>query len=291
MGKNKIKGIQETFSKQPSAAAQQDEEDEMTSDDSWDSDEEEMLNFDDIFGDDCDEESDITSSVKPKVISFQKDIGLSESDIRQVRELRQKKEEKRKNDSTPSNVVANRRPPEIIVFNDPTQRKLKSEVQNTKSIQKVTERSRGSESVPEIDLKAARHEVHRFGLKGLQQVDKDQAMQELLIKLGAKPPKKTYMNYKDMIEKRREETERLRQMKTSKQFSDEGKLQAIQSLNIYKKRFAKKRNGKGPVDGLSTGRSGVHKVRERDVKKFGQAMGQREKKGQKGKSRPNSSRH
>jgi len=286
MGKNKRKGVNEALPKQLPVAAPEDEENDeedawMSDDDSWDSDDEEMLNMDDIFGDDGGDESESSAANNPKMISFQNDIGLSASDVHKLKELREKKEEnkRKKNENTTSNITSHRKAPEIVVFHDPTQRKQKSGPETMKKSQADSnQQSNRSQSAPEMDLKAARHEVHKFGLKGLQHVDKEQAMQELLIKLGAKPPKKTYINYKDLIEKKREDREKLRQMKSSNKFADAGKIEAIQSLAMYKKRFLNKKKGKGqgPVDGLSTGRSGVHKVKERNVKKFSQSKVQQD---------------
>jgi len=126
------------------------------------------------------------------------------------------------------------------------------------------------ESNLEIDLKRARQEVHRFGIKGLEQTDKQAAVLEMLIKLGAKAPKKQYVNYKELIVAKKAEKEKL-QSKKSSGIYDQGKLEAIRSLNLFKKKIAKKKKGKASTDGRPADGSAVRKIRGRDIAKIGRA--------------------
>lgn len=57
-----------------------------------------------------------------------------------------------------------------------------------------------------IDLRKAQKDVINLGLSGItDKGKKDQAEIALAVKLGAKPPKKPNLNYKEILEKKREE--------------------------------------------------------------------------------------
>ncbi|KAF5301586.1 hypothetical protein FQR65_LT08891 [Abscondita terminalis] len=56
-----------------------------------------------------------------------------------------------------------------------------------------------------FDAKKARHEILKFGMSGFDQQKKQEAKIQLAIKLGAKPPKKVYKNYKELTEERKQQ--------------------------------------------------------------------------------------
>ncbi|KAB0799208.1 hypothetical protein PPYR_07088 [Photinus pyralis] len=58
-----------------------------------------------------------------------------------------------------------------------------------------------------FDIKKARYEVLKFGISGLDHNKKQEAQIRLAIKLGAKPPKNKYKNYKELLEERKKEKE------------------------------------------------------------------------------------
>lgn len=49
-----------------------------------------------------------------------------------------------------------------------------------------------------LDMKRVRHEVFNFGISGYNFEDQQKAKVALAVKLGAKPPKNSYKNYKDL---------------------------------------------------------------------------------------------
>lgn len=51
----------------------------------------------------------------------------------------------------------------------------------------------------EFDLKRAKNEVFHFGISGFDSNDKQAAKLALAVRLGAKPPKNVYRNYKELI--------------------------------------------------------------------------------------------
>lgn len=104
-----------------------------------------------------------------------------------------------------------------------------------------------SESVPEFDLKRAKHEVLNFGISGFDSKDKHAAKLALAIRLGAKPPKNSYTNYKDLlVEKKKQQTEAAEQSA----FRQIGKNSQGAASVTYKKLHSARRKKKlqGQID-------------------------------------------
>lgn len=55
-----------------------------------------------------------------------------------------------------------------------------------------------------LDMKKVRHEVFNFGISGYGFEDQQKAKVALAVKLGAKPPKGAYKNYKELIDERKQ---------------------------------------------------------------------------------------
>ncbi|KAL3193479.1 hypothetical protein MRX96_016833 [Rhipicephalus microplus] len=60
------------------------------------------------------------------------------------------------------------------------------------------------QEVNEISFKKARHDVLKFGIKGLDKPKQEEAKISLAVQLGAKPPKNRYLNYKELVNDRKE---------------------------------------------------------------------------------------
>ncbi|KAJ8875086.1 hypothetical protein PR048_022977 [Dryococelus australis] len=76
-----------------------------------------------------------------------------------------------------------------------------------------------------VDMKKVRHEVFKFAMSGYDPSQKEEAKINLAIKLGAKPPKKKYYNYKE-LRKMKEEAKEKEDMRV--------KLQMIGKNNLGK---------------------------------------------------------
>ncbi|XP_028029665.1 uncharacterized protein C1orf131, partial [Bombyx mandarina] len=63
----------------------------------------------------------------------------------------------------------------------------------------------GQYSKKDLELKKIRHEVVKFGMSGFDPTKKEEAKIALMVSLGAKPPKRQYINYKELMQKRKEE--------------------------------------------------------------------------------------
>ncbi|XP_013183343.1 uncharacterized protein C1orf131 homolog [Amyelois transitella] len=68
-------------------------------------------------------------------------------------------------------------------------------------------------SKKDVDLKKIRHEVVKFGMSGFDATKKEEAKIALAVSLGAKPPKREYLNYKDLMKKRKEEKQKAQEQK------------------------------------------------------------------------------
>ncbi|KAJ8009066.1 hypothetical protein DPEC_G00084980 [Dallia pectoralis] len=104
---------------------------------------------------------------------------------------------------------------EVVTFQDPTKRPRQTRIQPVPNIKDKSPQTRVKRKLDpdEFNLEKARLEVHRFGITGYHKAQQRVFEQERAIMLGAKPPKKEYVNYKvlqkrvmDMKQKAKEET-------------------------------------------------------------------------------------
>lgn len=90
---------------------------------------------------------------------------------------------------------AENKQPEVIVFDDPA----KKSKQNRKAAAVHVEVTDAEEDLIDNFAKV-RHDVHQFGISGMEKEPKEAARVKLLLKLGAKPPKNKHYNYKEYME-------------------------------------------------------------------------------------------
>ncbi|CAN7994334.1 unnamed protein product [Ixodes hexagonus] len=88
----------------------------------------------------------------------------------------------------------------VIVFNDPTKRK----VRRVPQFEKQDEESESRQAV-ELNFRKAKFDVIKFGIKGLEKPKQVEAKIALAVQLGAKPPKNKYVNYKQLIQERKQQ--------------------------------------------------------------------------------------
>ncbi|XP_036437167.1 uncharacterized protein C1orf131 homolog [Colossoma macropomum] len=110
---------------------------------------------------------------------------------------------------------------EIVTFQDPLKtKKLKKAVEPEVKPPEVKDKKKNDKKDPDdfLSIEKARLEVHRFGITGFQKEQQRVFEQDRAIMLGARPPKKDYVNYKvyqQMIkEKRLKEKEEAKQSET-----------------------------------------------------------------------------
>lgn len=94
---------------------------------------------------------------------------------------------------------------EVVVYQDPRKRR-KDERQTTLS-------GSTGPSATKFDFQKARHEVFKFGVSGMGETEQKDAKTALAVRLGARPPKNQYVNYKVLMEGRRKEKEQEKLLK------------------------------------------------------------------------------
>ncbi|XP_037807141.1 uncharacterized protein C1orf131 [Lucilia sericata] len=107
-----------------------------------------------------------------------------------------------------------------IVFEEPKAATTITPVANdSKPFKKNYSAKTPAEDENEFDIKKARHEVLNFAMNNQRvQKNKKKMLIYQMVQLGAKPPKKAYKNYKDLLDERkrlkdiREERKKLHQL-------------------------------------------------------------------------------
>lgn len=99
--------------------------------------------------------------------------------------------------------IPRRREPEVVVFEGRPKKKKPIEKEIEKCIVSTPQENSDSSSV--LDMKKTRYEVYKFGISGFNRQKMEDARVALAIKLGAKPPKRTYKNYKELMEERKQQ--------------------------------------------------------------------------------------
>ncbi|XP_050805135.1 uncharacterized protein C1orf131 homolog isoform X1 [Gopherus flavomarginatus] len=121
-------------------------------------------------------------------------------------------------------------------------------------------------NAPEFNLEKARLEVHKFGITGYEKKEQRILEQERAIMLGAKPPKKEYLNYKIYQQKIKEEKTVKKEDYSMEYESIKKKKKKGQEQRKYKKK-------KSAVSAVPTGQVGKFKngtliLRGRDLRKI-----------------------
>ncbi|XP_041660928.1 uncharacterized protein C1orf131 homolog [Cheilinus undulatus] len=127
---------------------------------------------------------------------------------------------------------------EVVTFQDPRkkQRTKQTPVPEKKPAPLMTEKKESSQP-EELSLEKARLEVHRFGITGYKKEQQRVFEQDRAIMLGARPPKKEYVNYKalqqQIKEKKQKEKEEvhpdLKKKKKKKQSNQREKNKKVSS--------------------------------------------------------------
>ncbi|XP_029965975.1 40S small subunit processome assembly factor 1 isoform X2 [Salarias fasciatus] len=101
---------------------------------------------------------------------------------------------------------------QVITFQDP-RKKLKSKqtaaAPSSAPDAPIAEKKQSGQQ-EELSLEKARLEVHRFGITGYKKEQQRVFEQDRAVMLGARPPKKNYVNYKLLQEQVREKKQRQR---------------------------------------------------------------------------------
>ena len=105
--------------------------------------------------------------------------------------------------------------PMVVVYQDPRKRK-----KNKKPLPAIKAVIPKKESLtrPEFNINKAKHEVRRLAISAIRgKANKEEARIALAVSLGALPPKKKHLNYKELREQKKKEEEVIAKQKEREQ--------------------------------------------------------------------------
>lgn len=109
----------------------------------------------------------------------------------------------------------------------------------------------GKDDEDAFDMKKARYEVFNFGISGYDFKDQQKAKIALAVKLGAKPPKSAYKNYKELQSERKEAKEKAAEEAYIRTVGKNSLGQATVSCNKLVNRVMKKKKANNKVGELT----------------------------------------
>ncbi|XP_064475195.1 uncharacterized protein C1orf131 homolog isoform X2 [Ornithodoros turicata] len=159
-----------------------------------------------------------TKNIPRKLRELEKikeELGIQESEMKQTAE------------ALSGQPQTDTKGPVVVVFQE---RKRSAKRKQIAVRGEDNEEAMGSEG-QQMGFTKAKFDVMKFGIKGLERPKQEEAKIALAVHLGAKPPKKKYINYKEFIALQKKERELAREQKI---------LQAKMGLKP-KKKVAKKK--------------------------------------------------
>lgn len=108
--------------------------------------------------------------------------------------------------------------PLVVVYSDPSKRKKERDLKKQQEQQQLKPKS-GKKALPpkdeqpEFNIIKAKHEVKQLTIKSLKKASKQEAQAALAISLGALPPKRKAVNYKELKETKKKELEQVKKLK------------------------------------------------------------------------------
>lgn len=98
----------------------------------------------------------------------------------------------------------------VVVYQNPSKRKLQKHHREEQEDESGVQQQQNGK---EISFKKARYDILKFGIKGLDKPEQQEAKIALAVELGAKPPKNKYVNYKEFIQQKKEQKVKEREEK------------------------------------------------------------------------------
>lgn len=145
-----------------------------------------------------------------------------------------------------------KKPVEIVVFNNPAKKSKQSTTaapfpkpQKKSNVQPQMDDANVSTFV--YDQKKAKYDVRKLAIKNMKKTEKDNAMVDLLVELGAKKPKNKCLHPRDYLE----------QLKRKREVEKEEESQS--GIGIKKKRPQKRKRDKDDLLNFVDGQKGWYK--------------------------------
>lgn len=113
--------------------------------------------------------------------------------------------------------------------------------------QKQSGPGKDSDDRDALDMKRVRHEVFNFGISGYNFQDQQKAKVALAVKLGAKPPKNQYKNYKELQTENKVAKDKAKEEAYIRTVGKNSAGMATVSCNKLVNRFVKKKKSKNSV--------------------------------------------
>ncbi|KAJ7342226.1 hypothetical protein JRQ81_009697 [Phrynocephalus forsythii] len=157
---------------------------------------------------------------------------------------------------------------EVVIFHGRPKKKKdewdNSEINDSKVKMIVPEKHASSQR---FNLEKARLEVHQFGITGFEKKEQRVLEQERAIMLGAKPPKKEYLNYKILQQKIKEKKTAKKEENFMETKSDSLKRRKKKGHGERKSR-KKTKQSILPTGQVGTFKNGTLILRSSDIKKI-----------------------
>lgn len=217
------------------------------------------------YEDECGEKKETLRGVQRHLQELKEKMGLTEEEIARLKSLKEAKSKSGKK-SVPQGRK-NRPPAEIVVFEDPAKRKERRQVSlEVASRPKAKARDIPETNSPMFHLGTARHDILQFGIKGANPEKREEAQVALAIRLGAQPPKKKCVNYKEYQEICKKEMEEEREKR------ELDRRLGYKVANPSKQVRARRRQGRDFVDGqVGQYKHGVQFLTSEDIDKVKKA--------------------
>lgn len=168
------------------------------------------------------------------------------------------KAEGRREPDDQNGTVSNKKPVEVVSFTGA--RKKRGLPPVTAEISKVTETAEQDNRIQNaINLERARLEVHRFGITGYRKEQQRVLEQERAIMLGARPPKREYVNYKTY-------QEMVKNKETAKQMKMNSKSALPKEKKDEDRRH--KKSGRAPSGQVGRFKNGALILSDNDIKRL-----------------------
>ncbi|XP_076611929.1 40S small subunit processome assembly factor 1 isoform X2 [Chaetodon auriga] len=156
---------------------------------------------------------------------------------------------------------------EVVSFQDP-RKKLKARQTagpDRGPAPQITEKQR-SVRQEELSLEKARLEVHRFGITGYKKEQQRVFEQDRAIMLGARPPKKSFVNYKQLQQQIKDKKQKAKE-EVQPDLKDKKKKQSNQR-DKKKKKAASSSSGTAPTGQVGRFKNGMLILSSKEIQKI-----------------------
>ncbi|XP_056284817.1 uncharacterized protein C1orf131 homolog isoform X1 [Pseudoliparis swirei] len=149
----------------------------------------------------------------------------------------------------------------VVTFQDPRKNPKTKQTTAPSKIPKMTEENE-SDQLEELNLEKTRLEVHRFGITGYKKEQQRVFEQDRAVMLGARPPKKDYVNYK-MLQQRIQD----KKQKAKEEVQSDLKKRKKPKNQRTKKRRVSSTSGSAPSGQVGRFKNGMLVLNSKDIQK------------------------